>query len=98
MRSGAVLTCKKARFEMRHLIDGRIDLLRPVAWRRLLFAALTPLTLSFVFASSAGGQDRFAGATSLHRSLVKLPVVDKQDIRFTHFSADKALFQGRITG
>src|SRR3954451_21953262 len=98
MRSGSVLTGRKAGFAMRNLTDGRIDLSRAAARGRLLFAALVPLTLSFVVVSSAGGQDRLAGATPLHGVVVQLPVVDKQDIRFTHFSADKALFQGRITG
>jgi len=59
---------------------------------------LVPLTLCFVVVSSAGGQDRLAGATPLHGVVVQLPVLDKQDIRFTHFSADKALSQGRTPG
>ena len=59
---------------------------------------LAAFTLSFVMAFSARGQERFAGSTSLHRSLVKLPVVDKQDIRFTRLSADKQSLQNRIPG
>ncbi len=37
-------------------------------------------------ASGVGAQDRFAASTAINRGVVKLPVVDKQDIRFTQLS------------
>jgi ligand-binding sensor domain-containing protein len=43
-----------------------------------------------VTASGAGAQDRNAVSTSRHGGIVKLPVVDKQDIRFLPFSVNEA--------
>ena len=64
--------------------------------RKILFLVLGALMLFCVMPSSAGGQDRNAGSTSRHRGLVKLPVVDKQDIRFTQLSIHGEPFQSRI--
>src|SRR4029453_1500771 len=44
----------------------------------------------------AGTQQHIADPTSVQSGLVKLPVIDKQDIRFTHLSQES--FQSRITG
>ena len=51
--------------------------------RRILLSVLGALMLFCVTASGAGAQDRNAASTSRHGGIVKLPVVDKQDIRFT---------------
>ena len=57
---------------------------------------LGALMLFCVTASGAGAQDRIAASTSLHRGIVKLPVVDKQDIRFTQLSIHGEPFQAEI--
>jgi signal transduction histidine kinase/ligand-binding sensor domain-containing protein/DNA-binding response OmpR family regulator len=54
------------------------------------------MMLFCVTASGAGTQQRIAAPTSVQSGLVKLPLIDKQDIRFTHLSQES--FQSRITG
>ena len=61
--------------------------------RRILFLVLGALMLFCVTASGADAQDRTASSTSRDGGIVKIPVVDKQDIRFTHVSGDKESFQ-----
>ena len=54
--------------------------------------------LCCVTASGAGAQDGKAVSTSQHPGLVRLPVVDKRDIRFTHLSAGGESLLVRIEG
>jgi ligand-binding sensor domain-containing protein len=66
--------------------------------RRVVASALRVLLWSCLTVFGAGIQESLAASTSLQRGPVKLPVVDKQDIRFTHLSADKQSLQNRIPG
>src|SRR5262245_28160802 len=63
----------------------------------ILLFALGHLLPFCLIASEAGAQNRRA-ATPLRDGLVRLPVIDKQDIRFTHVSGDKESFQNRVGG
>ena len=46
-----------------------------------------------ITASGAGAQDRDAASTSRRSGIVKLPVIDKQDIRFTRVSVNNVPIQ-----
>src|SRR5262245_3816129 len=59
---------------------------------------LRTLILFCIIVSGAGAQHRILASTSAQSGLVKLPVIDKQDIRFTHVSGDRESFQNRIPG
>ena len=61
--------------------------------RRILLSVLGTLMLFCITASGAGAQDRIAASTSRHSGIVKLPVVDKQDIRFTRVSVNNVPIQ-----
>ena len=56
------------------------------------------MMLFCVTASGAGAQDRIADSTSRHSGIVKLPVVDKQDIRFTRVSVNNVPIQASTSG
>jgi signal transduction histidine kinase/ligand-binding sensor domain-containing protein/CheY-like chemotaxis protein/HPt (histidine-containing phosphotransfer) domain-containing protein len=64
--------------------------------RPMFLSALGVLLPFCLSASGAGTQDRLAA--SLRNGFMKLPVVDRQDIRFSHLSVDKESFQSGITG
>ena len=57
------------------------------------FSSPGALMLFCVTLSSTGAQDRSAAPASLQGGIVKLPVVDKQDIRFTRVSVNNVPFQ-----
>src|SRR5262245_46119085 len=64
------------------------------ALQTILLSALVHLLPCCLIASGAGRESRLAARDGL----VRLPVIDKQDIRFTHVSGDKESFQNRIPG
>src|ERR1700749_5088077 len=66
--------------------------------RRIFPTVLGTLMLCFVTASRAGAQDGKAVSASRAPGLVWLPVVDKQDIRFTQLSVAGESLQVRIQG
>jgi signal transduction histidine kinase/CheY-like chemotaxis protein/ligand-binding sensor domain-containing protein len=66
--------------------------------RRILLSVRAAMMLFCVTASAAGAQHRNPASASLHEGFVKIPGVERQDIRFTHLSVDKESFQSRITG
>src|SRR4026207_527738 len=51
--------------------------------QRILFSVVRTLMLFCVMASGAGAQNRNAASTSFDRGIMQLPILDKQDIRFT---------------
>ncbi len=51
--------------------------------RRMLLFVLGVLVLFYVTARGADAQERNAASTSRDGGIVKLPIIDKQDIRFT---------------
>ena len=61
--------------------------------QRILFSVVRTLMLFCVTASGAGAQNRNAASTSLDRGIMKLPIVDKQDIRFTSVSTNNVPLQ-----
>ena len=64
--------------------------------RRILRTVLVTLMLFCVTASGAGAQDRNAASTSRHSGIVKLPVVEKQDLRFLPFSVNGEAPRSRV--
>src|SRR5678816_3659187 len=56
--------------------------------RRILRTVLSTLMLFCITASAAGAQNRDRGPASLHRGIVTLPIIDRQDIRFTRVSVN----------
>ena len=54
--------------------------------RRILRTVLGDLMLFCVTASGAPAHDRKGASTSVQSGLVKLPIVEKQDLRFLPFS------------
>src|ERR1044072_4446176 len=63
--------------------------------RRIPRTILGTLIL-FGITSSVIAQDRKAVSTSRHSGIVKLPIIDKQDIRFLPFSANGEAPQSRV--
>src|SRR4051794_26572565 len=66
--------------------------------QKTFFSVLGTVILFVVSVPDAGGQDRFGGSRPLQRGLVKLPVVDKQDIRFTRVSVNNVPIQPSTSG
>src|SRR5262245_3680317 len=64
-----------------------------VRHRRVLPWLLLTLMPFCVTASSAAGQDHNSVSTSRDSRIVKLPIVDKQDIRFTNVSVNNVRLQ-----
>ena len=62
-------------------------------YRRIVRTVLGTLMLCCITASSAGAQDRIATAASRRTGIVKLPIADKQDIRFTSVSTNNVRLQ-----
>ena len=63
---------------------------------RTLLSVLGTVILFFVSASGAGAQDRKAVSTSGDSGIVRLPVIDQQDIRFKRLSTADGLSQTRV--
>jgi signal transduction histidine kinase/ligand-binding sensor domain-containing protein/DNA-binding response OmpR family regulator len=57
-------------------------------YRKILRIFLGTLMLSCITPSGAGGQDRDAGSPSRHGAVVRLPIVDRQDIRFARVAVN----------
>src|SRR5215510_8917412 len=68
---------------MAHLARHRRNT-RSVLWALMFFG---------IVVSRAGAQHRFPASTSAQSGLVKVPVIDKQDIRFTHVSVNNVRLQ-----
>ena len=66
------------------------------ATRRILLLVLGAAMLFCVTASGAVPQDRKGAATSVRSGIVKLPIVEKQDIRFLPFSLNGEAPRSRI--
>ena len=62
-------------------------------YRKIVRTVLGTLMLCCVTASSAGAQDRFAVSASRQTGIVKLAIIDKQDIRFTSVSTNNVPLQ-----
>src|SRR5262245_35376664 len=71
-------------------------MMQSVSLRPMLLSALGVLLPFCLPASGAATKARLP--TPLHEGFIKLPVIDKQDIRFTHVSGDKESFQNRTPG
>ena len=82
------------------LAGGRkLSAVLAACWRRLETALLSlaiTLVLFHGVAHSAGAPAPTEMSTSLQSEVAKLPVVDRQDIRFVQVSADGAPFQGWV--
>lgn len=66
------------------------------SYRRTFRTLLGILILFCSVRSGAGAQDRNKTSTSFQNGVVKIPVVDKQDIRFTQLSLNGEFFQEGI--
>ena len=62
-------------------------------YRRIVRTVLGTLMLCCVTASGAGAQDRTQPQRLVDSGIVKLPIVDKQDIRFTRVSTNNVRLQ-----
>ena len=62
-------------------------------YRRIVRTVMGTLMLCCVTASSAGAQDRIAVSASRQTGIVKLAIIDKQDIRFTSVSTNNVPLQ-----
>src|SRR6187200_2441320 len=64
--------------------------------RRILRIVLGTLMLCCISPSDAGAQESTAASASRPSGIVKLPIVEKQDIRFLPFSANGEAPQSRV--
>lgn len=64
---------------------------------RILFSVLGTVIPFFISASGVGAQHRIAASTSDGSGIVRLPVIDQQDIRFKRLSTADGLSQTRVS-
>ena len=72
---------------------ARLPMTHSSTRRRILRTVLGDLMLFGITAAGAGAQDTIAASASVQSGVVKIPVIDKQDIRFSHVSINNVAFQ-----